>query len=556
MNIMKDVKNISPQILFALCLGLIIISVAYVPHIQNSFNLWIFNDDIRQHIAPLYSYYDSELFQNDYISQACRACFLPSLYKVFFKLTALVLDPYLTAALITYVLIFLFIVFVSLCAKEIAGWTGFYVTLLLVSTNCIYIERIVGGMPRSFALPVAAFALWALMKNKPLLLCILIVLLAGFYPFLLPVWILILFLSLFFLESLFKISWTTKQKVFVLLLVLFLVICLVLPYVYGLYEYGGFSFDSSHSGGGSSTKKYIGKILFDALDGYYGKYLFYAKDLLGKIALNKLFLAFTFFTFINSFLKDEKSKKLLLFIVVSLLLAFISGEMFHNALLEKRLLRYSFIVFTPLILVHVIKYIFELVNRSKLQLKEKNKTLLLLSIVLVSFIGISSIRDHLPSRCGLIVRISTKKRALYQVISTLPKDVVIAGWPGGVIDNIPLLSKRAAFITRETDRSFISNLNIETNKRMQAFLSAYFSDHLEPLIRLNKNWNVNYLIVNRKHFSCDTPPEVYKKKYQEYLDRNFKCDNVFILGPLDDYKIYSDEKHFILDLNRLVIAYH
>jgi hypothetical protein len=109
------------------------------------------------------------------------------------------------------------------------------------------------------------------------------------------------------------------------------------------------------------------------------------------------------------------------------------------------------------------------------------------------------------SWAGLTVLVPPAERPLYASIATLPKTSVVAGWPGQAIDNVPYLSLRTAFVTRETHMPFHRRYTELMRTRMRAFVAAYYASDPEPLRALHLRYGVTHLVVDRKYFATPAP---------------------------------------------------
>ena len=540
---MGKIKDNLLHIIITACLSSVIIYDFYFPHIKKNLNPWIFNDDTRQHIAPLYSYYDNTLFRDDYISQVFRESFLPPLYKGLFKLTSLAWSPEMVSVWISYILIFIFIIFLSLSAKDIAGWTGFYMTVLLVSTNCLYLERIVGGIARNFSLPILSIAMWALFKNKPFVICFLIILSATIYPFITPLLFAVLLCSLFLDKE--QIDWSNKKKLLVTLATVVLTLIAIAPQLVGVLGQGGYIFNvkSSHPINVNSEGNIFSTLIMfcgacASLNGY----------LIGKVGFNLIFIILTLYVLIQYALSNKNAKKLLVFVLISLSAIILSRDIFRDIMLTQRLLIYPLIVFTPLVLMYSVKFCLEVPDKINFKNKDQIKRLISFALVSLSMFWAFEGSYRFSSRCGLVKKIKNNEREIYKRISTLSKDALIAGWPSGIIDSVPLLSRRKAFLTKETDRNLMKSFTAEMRDRMKALTDAYFAQDVKPIIDLNTKHKVDYLIVNLKYFT--EAPKSHKKVYIKHLEDKFKQSNFLLPKIIDNYKAYSKDNYVIVDLNK------
>ncbi|HEY3495714.1 MAG TPA: hypothetical protein VGK73_13545, partial [Polyangiaceae bacterium] len=102
---------------------------------------------------------------------------------------------------------------------------------------------------------------------------------------------------------------------------------------------------------------------------------------------------------------------------------------------------------------------------------------------------------------GLTVAIPPAEVPLYAAIRALPPNAVVAGFPGEAIDNVPYLTRRAAFVTRETQMPFHTQFTLRQRERTRAFLRGYFASSDGALRDFRDRTHVTHLLVDRRHFT-------------------------------------------------------
>jgi hypothetical protein len=115
-----------------------------------------------------------------------------------------------------------------------------------------------------------------------------------------------------------------------------------------------------------------------------------------------------------------------------------------------------------------------------------------------------------------------EERPLLRYVSTLPKDVLIAGDPE-VMSNIPPVAKRSVFLSSEI--SYVGD------QRVRDFFDAYYAESRQEVYAFCGSYGVDYLVVNRNHFS------------DQYLERG-----LFFYAPHNEYilDLVEDHQHFFL----------
>jgi hypothetical protein len=106
---------------------------------------------------------------------------------------------------------------------------------------------------------------------------------------------------------------------------------------------------------------------------------------------------------------------------------------------------------------------------------------------------------------GIGVRLSRADAPVYAALRKLPKSAVVAGWPKGIMDNVPLVTLRTAFLTYETHVPYHTKMTELMRERMRALIEAYFARDPAPLRRLRDEFSVSHLLVDLRHFDGDAP---------------------------------------------------
>jgi hypothetical protein len=151
----------------------------------------------------------------------------------------------------------------------------------------------------------------------------------------------------------------------------------------------------------------------------------------------------------------------------------------------------------------------------------------------------------------LNVRIPDSQRPIYTFLSSLPDDALIAGWPGGVIENTPYLAARRTFLTRETHQAFHKVYVEEMRRRMSLLIDAYFGVDLTPLLRLRDEFGITHMIVKRNHYRGDKP--TYFKPFDAMISRrvNDLEETPILLHLVDSLSVFEKCGINILDLRKI-----
>ncbi|MBI4862312.1 MAG: hypothetical protein HY815_18945 [Candidatus Riflebacteria bacterium] len=105
---------------------------------------------------------------------------------------------------------------------------------------------------------------------------------------------------------------------------------------------------------------------------------------------------------------------------------------------------------------------------------------------------------------GFTVQIGAD-REIYEHLARLPASSTIAGWPAGIMDSVPYLCRRRAFLTFETHQAYHRRYADEMRRRMRALIDATFAVDPTPLATLRDRDGVTHLLVDLTHLGPEPP---------------------------------------------------
>jgi hypothetical protein len=117
------------------------------------------------------------------------------------------------------------------------------------------------------------------------------------------------------------------------------------------------------------------------------------------------------------------------------------------------------------------------------------------------------------------------------------------------MDDLPLLARRTAFLTKQTHMPYHSGMTLLLRERMRALIAAYFAPDDGPLLRLRKQFGVTHLIVEWAHFS-GAPPSYFRPfdKDIRRAVRNLRGRKPSVLAAAERASVYRDSTYALLDL--------
>lgn len=124
------------------------------------------NNDVRQHVYWMQQWQDPALFRHDLLTEYARD-FQPWGFRLLYRVLAPVVPPLLLSRFLPLLLLALAALYTwrlgRLVAGELAGLLA--VAMLLVAPTVL--QKMAGGMPRGFALPLLAMFLFYLARRAP-----------------------------------------------------------------------------------------------------------------------------------------------------------------------------------------------------------------------------------------------------------------------------------------------------------------------------------------------------------------------------------------------------
>jgi hypothetical protein len=498
-------------------------------------NLW-FNDDARQQIWPLVRYSDEAAFpaEKDYIADYYLASF-PIGYRGLYAFLSLIADPRPVSKVLPYALLAITALAVGRSARRLRGPPAGWAAVALVLGAHVYLERMAGGLPRSFAFPLLAVAMLALVRSRPLLLAIVTVLAAGFYPAAAVVCGLTLALWLILPASLLgkSASWSWPRRLLVLGVTAILTVAVVVPLIFSSQKYGGIlrpsdgteypelsaagRYHGEDRGDGSFSGRAFKNFLEAPLAGIGGDWEPSREGfkLRPRTTCTLILLTLGLAGF-GSLLKTSPAARRALLLPLSAIIGYcVSAAMVPLLYLPSRYQLYALaiaaVVIVPAGIAHLASVVFARKGNSRVPqaialFATAGLFLLFYSAWNLGLDGKPAGPSELAS-AGLyyfgekpernptkVVNWEDRKQALIY-ISKLRPDAVIAGWPPDM-DSIPYLTNHQVLVSRETHQAFHRAYADEMRRRVRAIIAALYDPNPESLQSLIKTYGVTHLIIS------------------------------------------------------------
>ena len=569
------VRRALPGALVAFIL-LAVFGYSFAYRMKYMFNPLVLSDDARQHVFPFFRFYDPGTFPND----LCADYFLAPMPVGFFTIyrtLSTVIDPTLISKILPTLLLIPLLWGLAVASRRLAGLPGVLVTLFLSLSCPLYVERMSGGLSRSFGYPLFAIVLAALVTGRIRLLCLLVCLGAVFYS---PVTVLAgcaLGILLFLYPAADRgeaRDWTFRRRALMVGGAAALAGLIVLPSLISSGKYGRpllpsdvIEYPEIGPGGRYNANDRIPFPAFSAgvpdqgrraLKGdgtplvrrlyAWAMYQSPASGIprsdiildvvLGLIALGSFFL-----------LKQEATARRLF------ALAFAAGVVYYLACIfaPRLYIPFRYISYpVPLMVMILLPAAGAALGREvrdRLGLRDARALAGPLGTLALSALCILPFGTNLSAKAGLM-DVSSEAR-IHRFLAKLPPNVLVAGWPQGLLDNVPYMAHRQVLINFECSVAFQKDYTDENRRRTRALIAAYFAPDQAPLLRLRDELGVTHLVVDRKHFA-NLPTyfkpfdEDVRRAQQQAADKGFE-----VLRQIDATQVFTDGTLVVLDLSRL-----
>jgi hypothetical protein len=517
--------------------GLVLLAVLFGPslfeHARMSTDYRRTTEDARQHIPPYLRAGSQELFQDDYIS-GYLASIRPIGYQFFYRTLARWADPRAVSTLLLYPALLALCGACAVAAWRLGGPAAGWLAVALALSSALFVERMGGGLPRTFAYPLYAGAVACLVTGRFMPAGVCVVLSAAFYPTVgvsAGVAMAIVLVCLPAVDRAHAAAWTPLRRWTVLGVTAGLSALLLAPSLLVNQRYGplvftdqdvqaypeiagrlhpmdrltyaravpadllSFSADTLSNNGkpwSAALRDYLmkGRPPFDPNASRFRRLL---AAVLAVTACGLAILAAT-----------SAAGRRFLALVLAMLLCAMAARLFRPYLfLPHRhvYLPWPVLLVTgfPAALAEVSRRVVALA-RGAVPRRAATACTLLAGACLLLAVG-----GTLPDNSAIRPAFRGEQGKVLQAVAALPADSLVAGWPEGVIENIPYLCGRAVLVSRETHLAWHQGYLDQLRARMRRLISVYFSARETDLAQLHEDFGVTHLLVDERHFRNQGP---------------------------------------------------
>ena len=464
--------------------ALLALALAIKFHWAGILDPWRIDGDARQHVFWTYRYADPGLFPNDpLVDFIASPRFDPPGYSALYAVGVRVLDA----------LIFSKLLGLALCS--VVAWAAYRLGkrwggdlsgfLAVLAAGGLMFDNLRGGLPRAFAFPILLLGLLAVAGKRRFAFGLTFVVAALFYP---PMIFNLAALALFFLPSLLRTPWATILRLGGPTLVA-----------------AGITLASYGGGGEADFGRFIDAETAKARPEFQenGRAEFWVEDSvrfwLGDWSYNRsacgLLSNQVMLPLLGLLLVAVVRRKK--FVAPPLLgWLFLSGGLLFllaHALLFRLFLpsRYTLYAWPAalgiLLAINLGTWIgdYGLLVRHRGRVRAAMVGLTLL--VLASLLAGSLAKSKAPE---------PDEVALYEAISALPNDCLVAGRPE-VLDDVPLRSRRRVLINRELSLPYYEHHDRRVRERTEASLHLGFGSDANRFRDLAAHYGVTHLVIEK-----------------------------------------------------------
>lgn len=476
-------------------------------HVLGSLDRFHFNDDVRVLIPAQFRWEDAHVFPRDPSVEYFLAS-LPEGYRIVYRALGPLVGVTALSKILPYVLLVVVLVCLARVAARLSGAAAVFGALTLALGSAYVIGRMVGGLPRAFALPFLALGALGLVEGRVRTLAVVAVVAAGFYPAagLTLGAALALLLCLPARDRGSAHDWSWKRRAACLAWVAVAAGLFVLPTALRLRPWGpaiGPDLVAAYPEAGPGGRfDPMDRAPFPALPAAAFSPLRAALVTDGEAPLPEVSLRDAGDWLPASYVilgllgwavlahRRSDARRLLVLPVALVLCHTLALLVSPRLFLPERYVAYT----VPLVALLAAPTALGALRESKHAWARALP--LVHNLVLVALLGGSGV-----AWSGFTVVVPREERPLHEKLATLPNAAVIAAIPSETTDSIPYLARRSVFLARETHMPFHAGYADVMRRRTHALFVAYFSPSVDELARFSRQWGVTHLLLDRRHFT-------------------------------------------------------
>ncbi len=523
---------------FKLMLVVTVLGALYWPGIQHHWQMahdpYFVPFDASQYIPAIFKFDSADPVPTTYIKEYFLNVICPPLYKSLLIFAAPRVDVRHFQLAMMYVQYAAFIVVMGRLGWILGGATLSFAVAAMTITAWMFIGLgFIGGAPRMYAYPLIALILYSLIRDRPILLALIVVLGALLYPvvaliagFCLACWLL---LKPFRAKGV-AASWSPARRIATVTLAAVLSVSALVPMVLNARAYGrrvvAADIAAYPEAGPEGNYRVYDQLPYRLFGIEWASYFLgplyshgdpiapalnlhkklHSTSLLAVLALAGLAATVVMLCGLRTILRDDRSGsalRCLCFFPACAVLHVLSWAAAPYLYIPTRYFMFSL----PFLLTLVFPWALQTLLRREPRRQPRPKArgvvfLALIAAYLAAFGG----RGNVDFSASLV---EPSARPLFDAIGALPKNAVIAGWPVGPLRKVEYVTRRNAFLTGDLHQVLHLNFLQAMRARMDAVFDAYFCTEAAPLYRLRDQFGVTHLIVETRDFTDPQHPPEY-----------------------------------------------
>lgn len=543
-------------------------------HVNASRDHWRFNDDAGQQVWPFLRFGDPNLFRRDLTADYYLACF-PLGYQSLYAAGATVVDPRTLSKVLPYALLAILAAAAALAAGRLRGAAAAWGAVAFCLAAPVFLGRMAGGLPRSFAFPLYALLAAALVSGRPVLLATIACAGAAFYPSVGVVAGIALAILLLLYPARLRggaARWGWPARLVLLTVTAGAAILIVLPTHRWASRFGpllrpadvarypeigpgGRYADDDRPHGFRTPATWINyaRAPLAGLGGAWEARRGWLDEPMRQIPLYlKAGLGTVGFALLAR--RDDRARRLLALPAAVVVAHLLSIPLTPHLYLPSRYLTYPLAALAVIIVPAGWATLGErLVRAGPREAARWVGVFVGCGVFLCVF-------TFGAAKLAGIKHCVTQHRKTYAFLTALPPDAVIAGWPTDM-DDVPYLTGRSVLISREGHQAFHAKYADEMRRRMGAVIDATYAPAApdatgpSPLARLRDGFGVTHFILNRSRYG---EPALADAAYFKPFDERIRAvrasaggAEAAALRAVGEAAVFVDGDWIVLDLSRL-----
>ena len=535
------VRGAAKLFLVVLALGFL-----YWPGIQRHWEMaqdpYFVPFDAAQHIPPFFKFDPNDPIPTTYVKEYHLNVVSPLLYKWVLRIGAQLGDVRHFQLGMVYLAYAVFICILGRLGWVLGGAALCFAVVAFTLTAWIFIGLgFIGGAARMYAYPLISLVLYSLIRDRPNLLAVTVVLGGLLYPLAaiigglcLTSWMLLRPLSSQGLVS----RWGWSRRLVTVALTGLLTMAGLLPLLLGSSPYGrrlveadlAIYPEAGPDGNYRSFDQLPYKLFGNEWISYYVGPMYSHGDplvpwfnvhkkldslnLIFVLALTGIIVLVVVLGGIRRVVKEDHGgggSRLISFFVVCGILHVMAWLATPYLYIPSRYFQFSLPFLITLIFPWSLYTLLDRVPQLRSSPKLRDVAFLgIIAVYLMAFGGRGNVEFSAST-------VGKPSKQLLDAIAALPKDVVIAGWPVGELQKVEYVTRRNAFLTQDVHQVMHLTFVKGMRERMNAMFEAYMSVDAAPLTRLRKEFGVTHLLVDTRDFTDPTHAPEYFAPWRERI---------------------------------------